>query len=83
MTGIVVPETCWTYKKYNKIISSIYLVFILQLSVKWMLAYWDTFCYKAVLHLLYEVDCTRYVAIVLHPPSPVVEPRSVSNEITN
>ena len=30
MMGIVVPETCWAYKKYNKIISGIYLVFILQ-----------------------------------------------------
>ena len=27
MMGIVVPETCWAYKKYNKIISDIYLVF--------------------------------------------------------
>jgi len=26
MMGIVVPETCWTYKKYNKIISGILLV---------------------------------------------------------
>jgi len=32
MMGIVVPKTCWTYKKYNKIISGIQLVFILQLS---------------------------------------------------
>jgi len=32
MMGIVVPETCWAYKKYNKIISGIQLVFILQLS---------------------------------------------------
>ena len=32
MLGIVVPETFWAYKKYNKIISSIYLVLILQLS---------------------------------------------------
>ena len=32
MTGIVVAETCWAYKKYNKIISGIYLVLILQLS---------------------------------------------------
>jgi len=32
MMGIVVPETCWAYKKYNKIISSIYLVIILQSS---------------------------------------------------
>ena len=31
MMGIVVPETYWAYKKYNKIISSIYLVLILQL----------------------------------------------------
>ena len=31
MMGIVVPETCLSYKKYNKIISGIYLVFILQL----------------------------------------------------
>jgi len=23
MMGIVVPETCWAYKKYNKIISGI------------------------------------------------------------
>ena len=27
MMGIVIPETCWAYKKYNKIISGIYLVF--------------------------------------------------------
>ena len=32
MMGIVVPETCWAYKKYNKIISGIWLVFTLQLS---------------------------------------------------
>ena len=31
MMGIVVPETCWAYKKYNKIISGIWLVSILQL----------------------------------------------------
>jgi len=30
MMGIVVPETCWAYKKYNRIISDIYLVLILQ-----------------------------------------------------
>jgi len=30
MMGIVVPETCSAYKKYNKIISGIYFVFILQ-----------------------------------------------------
>jgi len=28
MLGIVMPETCWTYRKYNKIISDIYLVFL-------------------------------------------------------
>ena len=27
MMGRVMPETCWAYKKYNKIISGIYLVF--------------------------------------------------------
>jgi len=32
MLGILVPETCWAYKKYNKIISGMYLAFILQLS---------------------------------------------------
>ena len=32
MMGIVVPETCWAYNKYNKVISNIYLVLILQLS---------------------------------------------------
>jgi len=31
MMGIVMPETCRAYKKYNKITSGIYLVFILQL----------------------------------------------------
>jgi len=30
MMGIVVPETCSAYKKYNKILSGILLVFILQ-----------------------------------------------------
>jgi len=33
MMGVVVPETCSAYKKYNKIISSIYLVLILQLFI--------------------------------------------------
>jgi len=32
MMAIVVPETCSAYKKYNKIISSIYFVVILHLS---------------------------------------------------
>ena len=31
MMSIEVPEKCWAYKKYNKIISGIYLVLILQL----------------------------------------------------
>ena len=30
MIVIVMPETCWAYKKYNKIISDIHLAFILQ-----------------------------------------------------
>jgi len=32
MIGIVVLETRWAYKKYNKIIKGISLVFILQLK---------------------------------------------------
>jgi len=32
MMSIVVAETCWAYMKYNKIVSSIYLVLIHQLS---------------------------------------------------
>ena len=32
MMGIVVPERCWAYKNYNKIIRSVYLVLILRLS---------------------------------------------------
>jgi len=32
MMGIVMSEKYWAYKKYNKIISGIYLVFFLQLS---------------------------------------------------
>ena len=32
MMGIVVSETCSTYKQYNKIISGVYMVHILQLS---------------------------------------------------
>ena len=49
MTGIVVPETCWASKKYNKIISGIKLVFILQLS-QWCTVQqtsnscWSTLC---------------------------------------
>jgi len=39
MMGIVVPETCWTYKKYNKILSGIHLVLILQL--RWIFRKWD------------------------------------------
>jgi hypothetical protein len=34
MMGIAVPETCWAYHKYNKIISSIYLVLIVQRVAK-------------------------------------------------
>ena len=34
MVGIVVPEICSAYKKYNKIISSIQSVFILQLCLE-------------------------------------------------
>jgi len=34
MMGIVVPETCWAYKKYNKIASDIYLLF--YSSVIWI-----------------------------------------------
>jgi len=33
MMDLVVPETCSAYKKYNKIISDIQLVFILQLPI--------------------------------------------------
>jgi len=32
MIGIVVPETCWASKKYNKIIDGIQLVFIILLK---------------------------------------------------
>jgi hypothetical protein len=28
--GIVVPKTCWVYYKFNNILSSIYLVFLLS-----------------------------------------------------
>ena len=34
MMVIAVPETCWAYKKYNKIISSVQLVLILQLRTQ-------------------------------------------------
>ena len=30
MMGIVVPETCWAYKKYNKIINGILLSYLLH-----------------------------------------------------
>jgi len=36
MMGIVVPETCWAYKKCNKVISGIELVFILQLTMDYI-----------------------------------------------
>jgi hypothetical protein len=44
MTGIVVPETCWASKKYNKIISGIKLVFILQLSQRCTVQQTSKFC---------------------------------------
>ena len=34
MMGLVVPETCWAYKKYNKTSSGIYLIFFLFFSYK-------------------------------------------------
>ena len=34
MMGIVVPETFWAHKKYNKTIWGIYLVLILQVNKK-------------------------------------------------
>jgi hypothetical protein len=34
MIGIVMPETCWAYKKYNKIISGIELVFYSSVITK-------------------------------------------------
>jgi len=40
MMGKVVPEICWAYKKYNKRISSIYLVLILQFKKKTMIRAW-------------------------------------------
>ena len=39
MMGIVVPETCWKYHKYNKTIGSIQLVLILQLSQRCTVQY--------------------------------------------
>jgi len=39
MMGILVPETCWAYKKNNKIISDIYLVFILQFNSEFTTAF--------------------------------------------
>ena len=44
MMGIVVPETCWAYKKYDKIISDILLVFILQLRQSVVLMTTLSFC---------------------------------------
>ena len=41
MIGTVVPETCWAYKKYNKIISGIWLGFIFQLCVT--LWWWSSY----------------------------------------
>ena len=36
MMGILMSETCWAHKKWNKIASDIKLVFILQLSKPWL-----------------------------------------------
>jgi len=47
MMGIVVPETCWAYKKYNKIISSLYLVLILQFIIIYLSL---QFCFAALQH---------------------------------
>jgi len=48
MMGIVVPETGWAYKKYKKIISCIYLVFILQLS-QWCMVQQTSSYYHSLL----------------------------------
>jgi len=34
--GIVVPETCWAYKKYNNIISGIYSIINLDDALKYL-----------------------------------------------
>ena len=44
MIGIAMPETCWVYNRYIKIISSINLVLILQLS------HWCTVQYTSNCH---------------------------------
>jgi len=33
MMGIVVPETCWAYKKYNKVLSGIYSRELLTMGI--------------------------------------------------
>ena len=40
MMGIVMAETCWAYKKDNKIISGMKLVFILQIP-GWICRVWS------------------------------------------
>jgi len=62
MIGIVVPETCWAYKKYNKIISSIWLVIILQLSQ------WCTVQQTSVSRLLIGMFPIRILTTTLTTP---------------
>jgi len=40
MMGIVMPETCWAYKKYNKIISGIYSRELLMMGIVVPETYW-------------------------------------------
>jgi len=54
MMGIVVPGTCWDYKKYNKIISGIYLAFILQ--KRFLFICDDKLHRKQVTSIIYSID---------------------------
>ena len=53
MMGIIVPETCWAYHKYNKTISGIELGLILQLSQR---------C-KSSTHQIYLIPCSFLLSV--------------------
>ena len=59
MMGKVVPETCWAYKKYNKIISDVCLVFIFQSISYFIRRYVITFflCYQEYLIYIKMCQC--------------------------
>ena len=81
MMDIVVPETCWAYKKHNKVISGIYLVSYSSLITKMhgpanVRTMTCSFYFLQVVHLSYpwalQFYCLYSMCLPEHPVKSVV-----------